>query len=148
MAKGSNFLKAVVGIGAAAAAVLLTRKDSREKLKNEYDKYKENPESYKQNAKDLASQIASNAASQIASNASETFNEVKENPKEYAEKVKQDPKGFVKEQKERFSNGNQDASAPTLDDAKQSDEPRHNIRIVTDEDLKNNENKSSDNDTK
>ncbi|CAL28263.1 YtxH domain-containing protein [Staphylococcus carnosus] len=140
MAKGSNFLKAVVGIGAAAAAVLLTRKDSREKLKNEYDKYKENPESYKQNAKDLASQIASNA--------SETFNEVKENPKEYAEKVKQDPKGFVKEQKERFSNGNQDASAPTLDDAKQSDEPRHNIRIVTDEDLKNNENKSSDNDTK
>lgn len=140
MAKGSNFLKAVVGIGAAAAAVLLTRKDSREKLKNEYDKYKENPESYKQNAKDLASQIASNG--------SETFNEVKENPKEYAEKVKQDPKGFVKEQKERFSNGNQDASAPTLDDAKQSDEPRHNIRIVTDEDLKNNENKSSDNDTK
>lgn len=140
MAKGSNFLKAVVGIGAAAAAVLLTRKDSREKLKNEYDKYKENPESYKQNAKDLASQIASNA--------SETFNEVKENPKEYAEKVKQDPKGFVKEQKERFSNGNQDASAPTLDDAKQSDEPRHNIRIVTDEDLKNNENKFSDNDTK
>ncbi|KOR13389.1 hypothetical protein AMC75_00550 [Staphylococcus carnosus] len=140
MAKGSNFLKAVVGIGAAAAAVLLTRKDSREKLKNEYDKYKENPESYKQNAKDLASQIASNG--------SETFNEVKENPKEYAEKVKQDPKGFVKEQKEHFSNGNQDASAPTLDDAKQSDEPRHNIRIVTDEDLKNNENKSSDNDTK
>ncbi|GEP84357.1 putative staphylococcal protein [Staphylococcus piscifermentans] len=135
MAKSGNLLRAVVGIGAAAAAVLLTRKDSRDKLKNEYDKYKENPESYKQNAKDLASQIASNA--------SQTFNEVKQDPKGYADKVKQDPKAFVQEQKERFSNNNQDAAAPTLDDAKQSDEPQHNIRIVTDEDLKQNGNESS-----
>lgn len=138
MAKSSNFLKAVLGIGAATAAVILSRKDSRDRLKQEYDKYKENPESYKENAKDLANQVASKAT--------ETFNEVKQDPKGYAEKVKQDPKGFLQEQKERFSNS-EDAASPTLDDVKQSDEAQNNIRIVTEEDLKQNENKGS-NDTK
>ena len=138
MAKSSNFLKAVLGIGAATAAVLLSRKDSRDRLKQEYDKYKENPESYKENAKELANQVASKAT--------ETFNEVKQDPKGYAEKVKQDPKGFLQEQKARFSNS-EDAASPTLDDVKQSDEAQNNIRIVTEEDLKQNDNKGS-NDTK
>ncbi|MDY5061356.1 YtxH domain-containing protein [Staphylococcus simulans] len=138
MAKSSNFFKAVLGIGAATAAVLLSRKDSRDRLKQEYDKYKENPESYKENAKELANQVASKAT--------ETFNEVKQDPKGYAEKVKQDPKGFLQEQKARFSNS-EDAASPTLDDVKQSDEAQNNIRIVTEEDLKQNDNKGS-NDTK
>lgn len=138
MAKSSNFFKAVLGIGAATAAVLLSRKESRDRLKQEYDKYKENPESYKENAKELANQVASKAT--------ETFNEVKQDPKGYAEKVKQDPKGFLQEQKARFSNS-EDAAPPTLDDVKQSDEAQNNIRIVTEEDLKQNDNKGS-NDTK
>lgn len=138
MVKSSNFFKAVLGIGAATAAVLLSRKDSRDRLKQEYDKYKENPESYKENAKELANQVASKAT--------ETFNEVKQDPKGYAEKVKQDPKGFLQEQKARFSNS-EDAASPTLDDVKQSDEAQNNIRIVTEEDLKQNDNKGS-NDTK
>ncbi|PTJ51600.1 YtxH domain-containing protein [Staphylococcus simulans] len=138
MAKSSNFFKAVLGIGAATAAVLLSRKESRNRLKQEYDKYKENPESYKENAKELANQVASKAT--------ETFNEVKQDPKGYAEKVKQDPKGFLQEQKARFSNS-EDAASPTLDDVKQSDEAQNNIRIVTEEDLKQNDNKGS-NDTK
>lgn len=138
MAKSSNFFKAVLGIGAATAAVLLSRKESRGRLKQEYDKYKENPESYKENAKELANQVASKAT--------ETFNEVKQDPKGYAEKVKQDPKGFLQEQKARFSNS-EDAASPTLDDVKQSDEAQNNIRIVTEEDLKQNDNKGS-NDTK
>lgn len=138
MAKSSNFFKAVLGIGAATAAVLLSRKESRDRLKQEYDKYKENPESYKENAKELANQVASKAT--------ETFNEVKQDPKGYAEKVKQDPKGFLQEQKARFSNS-EDATSPTLDDVKQSDEAQNNIRIVTEEDLKQNDNKGS-NDTK
>lgn len=127
MAKSSNFFKAVLGIGAATAAVLLSRKESRDRLKQEYDKYKENPESYKENAKELANQVASKAT--------ETFNE-----------VKQDPKGFLQEQKARFSNS-EDTASPTLDDVKQSDEAQNNIRIVTEEDLKQNDNKGS-NDTK
>ncbi|PTJ92334.1 YtxH domain-containing protein [Staphylococcus simulans] len=138
MAKSSNFFKAVLGIGAATAAVLLSRKESRDRLKQEYDKYKENPESYKENAKELANQVASKAT--------ETFNEVKQDSKGYAEKVKQDPKGFLQEQKARFSNS-EDAASPTLDDVKQSDEAQNNIRIVTEEDLKQNDNKGS-NDTK
>ncbi|ERS92745.1 YtxH domain-containing protein [Staphylococcus simulans] len=138
MAKSSNFFKAVLGIGAATAAVLLSRKESRDRLKQEYDKYKENPESYKENAKELANQVASKAT--------ETFNEVKQDPKGYAEKVKQDPKGFLQEQKARFSNS-EDAASPTLDDVKQSDEAQNNIRIVSEEDLKQNDNKGS-NDTK
>ncbi|MDQ7112257.1 YtxH domain-containing protein [Staphylococcus simulans] len=138
MAKSSNFFKAVLGIGAATAAVLLSRKESRDRLKQEYDKYKENSESYKENAKELANQVASKAT--------ETFNEVKQDPKGYAEKVKQDPKGFLQEQKARFSNS-EDAASPTLDDVKQSDEAQNNIRIVTEEDLKQNDNKGS-NDTK
>lgn len=138
MAKSSNFFKAVLGIGAATAAVLVSRKESRDRLKQEYDKYKENPESYKENAKELANQVASKAT--------ETFNEVKQDPKGYAEKVKQDPKGFLQEQKARFSNS-EDAASPTLDDVKQSDEAQNNIRIVTEEDLKQNDNKGS-NDTK
>lgn len=138
MAKSSNFFKAVLGIGAATAAVLLSRKESRDRLKQEYDKYKENPESYKENAKELANQVASKAT--------ETFNELKQDPKGYAEKVKQDPKGFLQEQKARFSNS-EDAASPTLDDVKQSDEAQNNIRIVTEEDLKQNDNKGS-NDTK
>ncbi|PTJ38932.1 YtxH domain-containing protein [Staphylococcus simulans] len=138
MAKSSNFFKAVLGIGAATAAVLLSRKESRDRLKQEYDKYKENPESYKENAKELANQVASKAT--------ETFNEVKQDPKGYAEKVKQEPKGFLQEQKARFSNS-EDAASPTLDDVKQSDEAQNNIRIVTEEDLKQNDNKGS-NDTK
>lgn len=138
MAKSNTFFKALLGIGAAAAAVILTRKDSRDKLKQEYDKYKENPESYKENAKELANQVASKAT--------ETFNEVKQDPKAYAEKVKQDPKGFFEEQKEKFT-GSKDVEAPTLDDAKQSDEARHNIRIVTEDDLKKNDNQTSSDDS-
>lgn len=56
MAKG-NLFKAILGIGGAVAAVLVTRKDSRDKLKAEYNKYKQDPQSYKDNAKDKATQL-------------------------------------------------------------------------------------------
>ena len=47
MAKSAGLLRIVAGIGAAAAAVALSRESSRNKLKAEYNKYKENPEGYK-----------------------------------------------------------------------------------------------------
>ena len=46
MAKSAGLLRIVAGIG-AAAAVALSRESSRNKLKAEYNKYKENPEGYK-----------------------------------------------------------------------------------------------------
>lgn len=134
MAK-SNVLRALVGIGGAAAAIVLSKKENRDKLKGEYDKYKENPESYKQNAKDIATQISSKA--------NETFNEVKQDPKGYASKVKQDPKGFINEQKERFKGESEEEEH--VEEARFTDEgaadPSNNLRVVTEDELKNNKNK-------
>lgn len=87
MAKG-NLFKAIIGIGGAVAAVLVTRKDSRDKLKAEYNKYKQDPQSYKDNAKDKATQLGTIA--------NETIQEVKNNPKDYAARLKNDPKAFLK----------------------------------------------------
>ncbi|MDW4446295.1 YtxH domain-containing protein [Staphylococcus saprophyticus] len=132
----SKLFKAIVGIGGAAAAVVLSQKENRDKLKDEYSKYKSNPESYKQNVKDIASQISSKAG--------ETYNEVKQDPKGYASKVKQDPKGFINEQKDRFSNVSEQEEEH-VEEARFTDEgaadPSNNLRVVTEEELKNNSNK-------
>ncbi|MDW3908522.1 YtxH domain-containing protein [Staphylococcus saprophyticus] len=132
----SKLFKAIVGIGGAAAAVVLSQKENRDKLKDEYSKYKSNPESYKQNAKDIASQISSKAG--------ETYNEVKQDPKGYASKVKQDPKVFINEQKDRFSNVSEQEEEH-VEEARFTDEgaadPSNNLRVVTEEELKNNSNK-------
>ena len=37
MAKGTNLFRVVLGLGGAAAAVLLSRKESRDKLKDQYN---------------------------------------------------------------------------------------------------------------
>lgn len=80
MGKSTNLFRIALGIGGAVAAVALSRKDSRDKLKNEYNKYKENPESYKANAKDFASQIGNKA--------NETIQEVRNNPRDYVDRIK------------------------------------------------------------
>ncbi|WP_436948275.1 YtxH domain-containing protein [Staphylococcus xylosus] len=132
----SKLFKAIVGIGGAATAVVLSKKENRDRLKDEYSKYKSNPESYKQNAKDIASQISSKAG--------ETYNEVKQDPKGYASKVKQDPKGFINEQKGRFKNVSENEEEH-IEEARFTDEgaadPSNNLRVVTEEELKNNSNK-------
>ena len=48
MAKKAGFFRVILGLGTAAAAVILSRKENRDKLKVEYNKYKEDPESYKE----------------------------------------------------------------------------------------------------
>lgn len=95
MAKG-NLFKAILGIGGAVAAVLVTRKDSRDKLKAEYNKYKQDPQSYKDNAKDKATQLGTIA--------NETIKEVKTNPKEYANRLKNNPKAFFEEENQNLPN--------------------------------------------
>ena len=86
MAKGTNLFRVVLGLGGAAAAVLLSRK-SRDKLKDQYNQYKKS-ESYKANAKDFANQISSKA--------NETIQDVKSNPKGYVEKLKMIQKHSLK----------------------------------------------------
>ncbi|MDK7113573.1 YtxH domain-containing protein [Staphylococcus pettenkoferi] len=153
----SKFLKVVLGLGGVAAAVLLSRKENRDRLKEEYNKYKEDPEGYKQNAKEVAESYKENAkeaaqnykekASSVASDlqekAGDTIEEVKKDPKAYAKKVKEDPKGFLNEQKERFITG-EEKKEDHVEEARFADEgavdPSNNLRVVSEEDLKNNQN--------
>lgn len=153
----SKFLKVVLGLGGVAAAVLLSRKENRDRLKEEYNKYKEDPEGYKQNSKEVAESYKENAkeaaqnykekASSVASDlqekAGDTIEEVKKDPKAYAKKVKEDPKGFLNEQKERFING-EEKKEDHVEEARFADEgavdPSNNLRVVSEEDLKNNQN--------
>ncbi|CAC5482648.1 TPA: YtxH domain-containing protein [Staphylococcus aureus] len=138
MAK-ENLFKAILGIGGAVAAVLVTRKDSRNKLKAEYNKYKQDPQTYKNNAKDKATQLGTIA--------NETIQEVKNNPKDYAARLKNDPKAFFEEEKSKFTvldNKTEDS----IEEGKFDDEggaaPNNNLRVVTEEDLKKNKNALSD----
>ncbi|GAB5645951.1 YtxH domain-containing protein [Staphylococcus aureus] len=138
MAK-ENLFKAILGIGGAVAAVLVTRKDSRNKLKAEYNKYKQDPQTYKNNAKDKATQLGTIA--------NETIQEVKNNPKDYAARLKNDPKAFFEEEKSKFTvldNKTEDS----IEEGKFDDEggaaANNNLRVVTEEDLKKNKNALSD----
>lgn len=139
MAKGTNLFRVVLGLGGAAAAVILSRKESRDKLKDQYNQYKENPESYKANAKDLANQISSKA--------NETIQDVKSNPKGYVERIKNDPKAFFEEEKTRFTNLDEN-KADDLEEGKFDDEggatANNNLRVVSEEDLKSNKNALED----
>ena len=139
MGKSTNLFRIALGIGGAVAAVALSRKDSRDKLKNEYNKYKENPESYKANAKDLANQIGSKA--------NETIQEVRNNPKDYVDRIKNDPKAFFEEEKSKFTDLD-DKKADDLEEGKFDDEggatTSNNLRVVSEEDLKNNKNALED----
>ena len=139
MGKSTNLFRIALGIGGAVAAVALSRKDSRDKLKNEYNKYKENPESYKANAKDFASQIGNKA--------NETIQEVRNNPRDYVDRIKNDPKAFFEEEKCKFTDLD-DKKADDLEEGKFDDEggatTSNNLRVVSEDDLKNNKNALED----
>lgn len=57
MAKTTGLFRIIAGVGAAAVAVVLSRKESRDKLKEQYNKYKEDPEGYKEKCKRLSKSI-------------------------------------------------------------------------------------------
>lgn len=139
MGKSTNLFRIALGIGGAVAAIALSRKDSRDKLKNEYNKYKENPESYKANAKDFASQIGNKA--------NETIQEVRNNPRDYVDRIKNDPKAFFEEEKSKFTDLD-DKKADDLEEGKFDDEggatTSNNLRVVSEDDLKNNKNALED----
>ncbi|NHA35836.1 YtxH domain-containing protein [Staphylococcus schleiferi] len=136
MAKSGKFLRAAIGIGSAVAAVVLSNKDNRDKLKKEYNKYKENPEDYKKRAQEKASQLGEAATQE--------FNKVKEDPKAYVNEAKQYPKSFINNKKEQLLNNDTtdttDKRAAKFDD-EGGGNPANNLRIVTEEEL-NNKNQS------
>ena len=68
--------------------MILSRKENRDKLKVEYNKYKEDPESYKENAKEIANDLGSRATNKIQ--------DVKNNPQAYMNKIKMIQKALFK----------------------------------------------------
>ena len=134
MAKSAGLLRIVAGIGAAAAAVALSRESSRNKLKAEYN-------NYKQNAKGLVNDISSKA--------NETIQNVKNDPQGYANRLKNDPKSLLQDEKSKFTNVNTKKNdTHELAEGKFDDEGgatvNNNLRVVTEEDLKNNHNALDD----
>ena len=136
MAKKAGLFRTLVVLGGTAAAVVLSKKENRDKLKNEYDKYKEDPENYKASAKEKASEIKDKAQNE--------YSKYKEDPESYKEKAKtelkkakENPKGYASDAKSRLKKDDSDNT--DLREAKFDDEGRTangNLRIVTEEDLK------------
>ncbi|RIM13092.1 YtxH domain-containing protein, partial [Staphylococcus chromogenes] len=125
MAKSANLLRAIVGIGGAALAVVLSNKQNRDVLKQEIDKYKQDPDTYKQNAREKVSNVSALAT--------EELNKVKADPKAYVNEAKQDPKAFLNQKKSQFTQGNGSAHEQreaTFDDEGGGD-PSNNLRVVT-----------------
>ena len=136
MAKKAGLFRTLVVLGGTAAAVVLSKKENRDKLKNEYDKYKEDPENYKASAKEKASEIKDMAQNE--------YSKYKEDPESYKEKAKtelkkakENPKGYASDAKSRLKKDDSDNT--DLREAKFDDEggtANGNLRIVTEEDLK------------
>ena len=136
MAKKAGLFRTLVVLGGTAAAVVLSKKENRDKLKNEYDKYKEDPENYKASAKEKASEIKDKAQNE--------YSKYKEDPESYKEKAKtelkkakENPKGYASNTKSRLKKDDSDNT--DLREAKFYDEggtANGNLRIVTEEDLK------------
>ncbi|MES5937499.1 MULTISPECIES: YtxH domain-containing protein [Mammaliicoccus] len=136
MAKKAGLFRTLVVLGGTAAAVVLSKKENRDKLKNEYDKYKEDPENYKASAKERASEIKDKAQNE--------YSKYKEDPESYKEKAKtelkkakENPKGYASDAKSRLKKDDSDNT--DLREAKFDDEggtANGNLRIVTEEDLK------------
>ena len=136
MAKKAGLFRTLVVLGGTAAPVVLSKKENRDKLKNEYDKYKEDPENYKASAKEKASEIKDKAQNE--------YSKYKEDPESYKEKAKtelkkakENPKGYASDAKSRLKKDDSDNT--DLREAKFDDEggtANGNLRIVTEEDLK------------
>ena len=136
MAKKAGLFRTLVVLGGTAAAVVLSKKENRDKLKNEYDKYKEDPENYKASAKEKASEIKDKAQNE--------YSKYKEDPESYKEKAKtelkkakENPKGYASDAKSRLKKDDSDNT--DLREAKFDDEggtANGNLRIVSEEDLK------------
>ena len=117
MGKSTNLFKIALGIGGAISAVALSRKESRDKLKQEGNK------------------------------ANETIQEVKKNPKDYVERIKSNPKEFLEEEKSKII-GKNDQTQDDIEEGKFDAEGgatvNNNLRVVTEDDLKNNKNALQD----
>ncbi|KIX90113.1 hypothetical protein TP70_09515 [Staphylococcus microti] len=131
MAKSNQVLKTMIGLGGALAAVVLSNKARRDKVKETYQNYKQDPEGYKQLAQEKASQLSMIATDEIS--------KVKEDPKAYVETIKQDPKAFLNDKKEQLLQEEAVKSERKEDDfvGEGGGDPSQNLNESTKEVLKN-----------
>ena len=131
MAKSNQVLKTMIGLGGALAAVVLSNKARRDKVKETYQNYKQDLEGYKQLAQEKASQLGNIATDEIS--------KVKENPKAYVETIKQDPKAFLNDKKEQLLQEEAVKAERKEDDfvGEGGGDPSQNLNESTKEVLKN-----------
>lgn len=131
MVKSNQVLKTMIGLGGALAAVVLSNKARRDKVKETYQNYKQDPEGYKQLAQEKASQLSTIATDEIS--------KVKKDPKAYVETIKQDPKAFLNDKKEQLLQEEAVKAERKEDDfvGEGGGDPSQNLNESTKEVLKN-----------
>lgn len=140
MAKKAGLFRTLAVLGGTAAAVVLSKKENRDRLKNEYSKYKEDPESYKESAKQRANDIKGKAQDEYTKYKEDPTSykqSAKEKAKSEYQKVKENPKGYASNAKSRLKKEDQEPIDQR--EAKFDDEggtANGNLRVVTEEDLK------------
>lgn len=114
MAKKAGLLRAALVIGGTAVAAILSKKENRDRVLEEYNKAKENPEAYKQQVVNKAQDMTQVAKDEVA--------KVKEDPQAY----KSNLVGTVKEKVSKEDATNEQVS--NFDD----EGGASNIHVVTD----------------
>lgn len=120
----AGLLRAALVIGGTAVAALLSKKENRDKLLEEYNKVKQDPKAYADNAKEKAANLQ-----QVAK---EEINKVKEDPESYKANLTQKVQEKAAPIKEKLSkNDNVQEDVQNFDD----EGGANNIHIVTDADV-------------
>jgi len=134
----AGLLRAALVIGGTAVAAVLSKKENRDKLLDEYNKAKQDPKSYADTAKEKATNLQ-----QVAK---EEINKVKEDPESYKANLTQ------KVQEKAAPLADKLSKKDSVEEEKQNFDDEggaNNIHIVTDKDVADqNPNAVSENDLK
>ncbi|MDJ1111589.1 MULTISPECIES: YtxH domain-containing protein [Macrococcus] len=134
----AGLLRAALVIGGTAVAAVLSKKENRDKLLDEYNKAKQDPKSYADTAKEKATNLQ-----QVAK---EEINKVKEDPESYKANLTQ------KVQEKAAPLADKLSKKDSVEEEKQNFDDEggaNNIHIVTDKDVADqNPNAVSKNDLK
>lgn len=123
MAKKAGLLRAALVIGGTAIAAILSKKENRDLVLNEYNKAKEDPNAYKESVKQKAQGLTEQAKQEYA--------KAKEDPNAYKENLTSKVQEKAAPYKEKFSKNGEvqvEEQKQTFDD----EGGANNIHVVTD----------------
>lgn len=141
----AGLLRAALVIGGTAVAAILSKKENRDRLLDEYNKAKQDPKGYADNAKEKAANLQ-----QVAK---EEINKAKENPESYKANLTQKVQEKAAPLKEKAAPlADKLSKKDSVEEEKQNFDDEggaNNIHIVTDKDVADeNPNAVSKNDLK